>query len=481
MENEANRNLTLLTDLYQLTMINGYLKCGTAEKVSVFDVFYRGGAELSYAVAAGLEQVVEYIRNLHFDDGDIEYLRSLSIFDEEFLNALKEFKFTGDIYALPEGTICFPYEPILTVVAPIFQAQYIETAILTIINHQTLIATKASRMKNCTDGNILEFGLRRAQGPDAGIYGARAAMIGGCVATSNVLTGKMFDVPVGGTHSHSWVMSFPDELTSFREYAKLYPKNTLLLVDTYDTIKSGVPNAIKVFDEMKARGEKPVGIRLDSGDLAYLSRNARKMLDQAGHSDCKIFASNDIDENVLLSLKTQDAKIDVWGIGTKLITSFTTPSLGGVYKMSAIEQNGKLLPKIKISNTFEKITNPGFKKLARIYNAESGMMEADLIMLHDEELNDSVPLTITHPVQRWKSTTFTDYYTRELMVQVFKSGALVYALPTLKEIMKYAAAEMSSLSEEYKRVINPHVYKVDLSDGLYALKTELLNKGSKTN
>ena len=377
------RNLTLLTDFYQLTMMNGYLKCGTADREAVFDVFYRGGAELSYVVTAGLEQVVEYIENLHFEETDIEYLRGLKCFDEEFLTALKNFKFTGDVYSVPEGTVMFPFEPLLTVKAPLFQAQLVETAILCILNHQTLIATKAARLSNATKSTILEFGLRRAQGPDAGIYGARAAYIGGCRSTSNVLAGQMFDIAVKGTHAHAWVMSFPDELSAFRAYAELYPDNCLLLVDTYDTLKSGVPNAIKVFDELKAKGYKPSGIRLDSGDLAYLSKQARKMLDAAGHEDCKIFASGDIDEDVLLSLQIQGAKIDIYGIGTRLITSYRQPSLGGVYKLAAMEdENGVLVPKMKLSDSKVKMTNPGLKKVVRLYNAD-GMAEADLICLKE--------------------------------------------------------------------------------------------------
>ena len=476
------RNNTLLTDLYQLTMINGYHKCGTADRIAVFDIFFRDGAEKNYAVVAGLDQAIDYILNLEFNDDDLAYLRSLRLFDEDFLDKLRHFKFTGDIYAMPEGTIAFPGEPLLTVVAPIFQAQFIETCLLTIINHQTLIATKASRMVNCTQGAIAEFGLRRAQGADAGLYGARAAMIGGCASTSNVLCGKMFNVPISGTHSHSWVMSFPDELTAFRRYAELYPDNCLLLVDTYDTISSGIPNAITVFKELKAKGHRPLGIRLDSGDLAYLSIHARRMLDDAGLPEAKIFASNDIDESILLSLKSQGAMIDVWGIGTKLITSYSNPTLGGVYKMAAIENDkGELVPKIKISNTYEKITNPGFKKTVRIYDASTGMAEADLIMLRDEEIDTSAPLTIFHPKETWKQITFTDYRIQELQVPVFLKGQLVYDRPTVREIMATERANIATLSEEYKRISNPHIYKVDLSQGLYDLKQKLLRAGAHTN
>lgn len=472
------RNLTLLTDFYELTMMNGYLKCGTAERKAVFDVFYRGVGGFSYAVAAGLEQVVEYVENLHFSDDDIEYLRSLNQFGEDFLTALKNFKFTGDIKAIPEGTIVFPYEPLLTVTATLFESQLVETALLTFLNHQTLIATKALRLCESTKGQILEFGLRRAQNADAGIYGARAAYIGGCRQTSNVLAGKMFDIAVKGTHAHSWVMSFPDELTAFRKYAEIYPDGCLLLVDTYDTLKSGVPNAIKVFDELTAKGYRPLGIRLDSGDLAYLSKRARAMLDAAGYDYVKIFASGDIDEDVLLALQAQDAKIDIFGIGTRLITSYTNPSLGGVYKLAAMEnEKGELDPKIKVSNTPAKITNPGLKKVVRIYDADN-MAAADLICLEDDVFDESKPLTIFHPEQIWKKTTFEKYHIEELMVDVFKGGKLVYKLPSLAEIGKRLDEQAASFYPEYLRVVNTQEYKVDLSQRLYDLKHKLLlNKG----
>ena len=468
------RNLTLLTDFYELTMMNGYLKCGTAERKAVFDVFYRGVGGFSYAVAAGLEQVVEYVENLHFSDDDIEYLRSLNQFGEDFLTALKNFKFTGDIKAIPEGTIVFPYEPLLTVTATLFESQLVETALLTFLNHQTLIATKALRLCESTKGQILEFGLRRAQNADAGIYGARAAYIGGCRQTSNVLAGKMFDIAVKGTHAHSWVMSFPDELTAFRKYAEIYPDGCLLLVDTYDTLKSGVPNAIKVFDELTAKGYRPLGIRLDSGDLAYLSKKARAMLDAAGYDYVKIFASGDIDEDVLLALQAQDAKIDIFGIGTRLITSYTNPSLGGVYKLAAMEnEKGELDPKIKVSNTPAKITNPGLKKVVRIYDADN-MAAADLICLEDDVFDESKPLTIFHPEQIWKKTTFEKYHIEELMVDVFKGGKLVYKLPSLAEIGKRLDEQAASFYPEYLRVVNTQEYKVDLSQRLYDLKHKLL-------
>lgn len=472
-ERIKTNNLTLLTDLYQLTMMNGYRHCNLDGRRAVFDIFYRGSGGYSYAIAAGLEQAIDYILNLHFDESDIEYLRSLKIFDEDFLKALKDFEFTGDIKAVPEGTMVFPYEPILTVSAPLWQAQLVETALLTFVNHQTLIATKAARLKECTKNKISEFGLRRAQGPDAGIYGARAACIGGCRTTSNVVSGKLFGIPVTGTHSHSWVMSFDTELEAFEKYAEIYPDNCLLLVDTYDTLKSGVPNAIKVFDKLKAEGHKPVGIRLDSGDLAYLSRKARVMLDEAGHQDCLIFATNDLDEDILLALNSQDAKIDVYGIGTKLITSYNNASLGGVYKLCALEENGVLVPKIKVSNSHEKTTNPGVKKIVRIF--KDGMAQADLICLEDETFDTSKPLTVFHPEQTWKKTTFTDYQLKELMVQIFKDGKLVYDMPSLKEICDREDESIASFFPEYRRVVNTQEYKVDLSQKLWDLKRDLLN------
>lgn len=467
------RNLTMLTDLYQLTMINGYMQCGLSERQAVFDLFYRGSGGYSYAVAAGLEQAIEYIENLHFTEADAAYLRSLGIFSESFIKRLENFRFTGDIKAVPEGTIIFPYEPVLRVKAPIFEAQLIETALLTVINHQTLIATTAARMCACTSAEILEFGLRRAQGADAGVYGARAAYIGGCRSTSNVLAGQMFGIPVKGTHSHSWVMTFPTELEAFEKYAEIYPDGCLLLVDTYDTLKSGVPNAIKVFDKLKADGHKPIGIRLDSGDLAYLSREARKMLDEAGHADCKIFASNDIDENVLLALNSQDAAIDVYGIGTKLITSFSNASLGGVYKLGAIEENGVLMPKIKVSDSHDKTTNPGVKKIVRIY--KEGMAAADLICLEDETFDTSVPLTVFHPEQTYKRTTFRRYEVKELMRDIYRNGRLVYEIPSLQEAGAAHDASKAEFFPEYRRVVNPQYYKVDLSEKLWQLKNDLLN------
>lgn len=474
---ETKRNLTLLTDLYELTMMNGYFLEGKKDEIAVFDVFFRQNELITYSVAAGLEQAIDYVLNLSFGEDEISYLRGLGIFDEGFLAYLADLRFTGDIYSVPEGTLVFPKEPILTVRAPVMQAQLVETAILNILNHQTLIATKAAKVRYAAkDDNVMEFGLRRAQGPDAGIYGARAAIIGGCNSTSDVLAGQMFDIPVSGTHAHSWVMNFPSEIEAFRAYARVYPDCALLLVDTYDTLKSGVPNAIKVFDEMRAEGKKPLGIRIDSGDLAYLTKRARKMLDDAGYPDTIICASGDLDERLIQSLKLQGACINSWGIGTKLITSADMPALGGVYKLAAVEEDGKLVPKIKVSDNTAKITNPGFKTIYRIYDGATGKAEADVVALRGEKIDFSKPLTLYHPVERWKKITFENYTVKELPVTIVKDGKLVYDMPTLKEISAYAKEEKESFWDEYKRLDQPHIYKVDLSDELYALKTEMLEK-----
>ena len=472
----GNRNLTMLTDLYQLTMMYGYFKHGMTETEGVFDLFFRPRANAGYAVAAGLDSVIAYLKELCFSETDLAYLRSLNLFDEPFLHCLSELHFTGELYAMPEGTVAFPYEPLIRVRAPIMQAQLIETALLTFINHQTLIATKASRVCYSAMGDsVLEFGLRRAQGPDAGIYGARAAIIGGCDATSNVLTGEMFDIKVTGTHAHSWVMSFPTELDAFRAYAAVFPQSCLLLVDTYDTLRSGVPNAIAVFRELRAKGIEPMGIRLDSGDLAYLSKKAREMLDAAGFSNARICASSDLDETVIRDLKMQGAKISAWGVGTRLITSADDPALGGVYKLCAQGRGGELTPKLKLSDNPAKITNPGYKKIVRLYDKD-GMATADLILLENERIDTTKPLTIFDPVQTYKRMTLTNFTVRELLVPVFVGGACVYESPAVPEICAYAKREQESMWDEYKRLLNPHVYKVDLSDGLYALKQRLIRE-----
>ena len=479
----GTRNLTLLTDMYELTMMQGYFKEMDVNQTVIFDAFFRNNPNNNgYSICAGLEQVIEYIENLHFDQEDIDYLRTVGLFEEDFLQYLKDFKFTGDIYAIPEGTVVFPREPLIKVIAPIMQAQLVETALLNIINHQSLIATKAARVVHAAKGDgVMEFGLRRAQGPDAGIYGARAAMIAGCIGTSNVLAGQMFDVPIKGTHAHSWIMSFPDELTAFRTYAKLYPSACILLVDTYDTLNSGVPNAIKVFKEMREAGI-PLnfyGIRLDSGDLAYLSKKAKAMLDAEGFGDAIISASNDLDENLIDSLKSQGATINSWGVGTNLITSKDCPSFGGVYKLAAIwdDETNQFIPKIKLSENAEKITNPGNKTIQRIYNKTTGKIIADLICLVDEKFNSENSLLLFDPIETWKKTHLApnSYTIRELMIPVFKDGKCIYHSPKVMEIRDYCKKELNTLWEESLRLAFPHETHVDLSNELWQIKNQLLD------
>ena len=482
----STQNLTLLTDLYELTMMQGYFKNKNQNETVIFDAFYRsnpcGGG---YAIVAGLEQVIDYIKNLRFSKEDIDYLASLKIFEKDFLDYLKDFRFTGDIYAIPEGSVMFPREPMIKVIAPIMEAQLVETAILNIINHQSLIATKAARVCYAAKGDgIMEFGLRRAQGPDAGVYGARAAMIAGCVGTSNVLAGQLFDVPVKGTHAHSWIMSFPDEYTAFKTYADMYPSACILLVDTYDTLKSGVPNAIRVFTEMREAGIPLTfyGIRLDSGDLAYLSKKARKMLDAAGFPDAVISASNDLDEYLIDSLKAQGATITSWGVGTHMITAKDNPSFGGVYKLAAIKgADGKFIPKIKLSENSEKVTNPGNKKIYRIYDKETGKIKADLICLEDEFFSEEEDMLLFDPLEPWKKTklkkgTFT---LRPLMEKIFENGECVYTSPKVMDIREYCIKEQNTLWEETRRFANPHKVYVDLSAKLYDIKIQLLDQMSE--
>lgn len=477
------QNLTLLTDLYELTMMQGYFRNRDQNETVIFDAFYRSNPMGSgYAICAGLQQVIDLINNLHFSKEDIDYLTSLNLFEEDFLDYLKDFKFTGDIYAIPEGSVMFPREPMIKVIAPIMEAQLIETAILNIVNHQSLIATKASRVCFAAQGDgVLEFGLRRAQGPDAGVYGARAAMIGGCVGTSNVLAGQLFDVPVRGTHAHSWIMSFPDEYTAFKAYSEIYPNACILLVDTYDTLKSGIPNAIRVFTEMRDAGIKLTnyGIRLDSGDLAYLSKKARKMLDAAGFPDAVISASNDLDEYLIDSLKVQGATITSWGVGTHLITAKDCPSFGGVYKLAAIMgRDGKFIPKIKLSENSEKVTNPGNKTIYRIYEKETGKIKADLICLVDDSFDETKDLMLFDPIEPWKKTKLKGgtYTMREMMVPVFKNGECVYESPKVMDIRAYCQDELNTLWPETRRLVNPHKVYVDLSPRLYDIKIDLLDK-----
>jgi len=479
-----SNNLTMMTDLYELTMMQGYFFEGNEDKV-VFDVFYRKNPSGSaYAITCGLDQVIDYIKNLSFSYEDIDYLRGLGIFKEDFLSYLAGFHFSGDIYAIPEGSVVFPKEPLVKVIAPIMEAQLVETAILNIINHQSLIATKASRVDYAAGGGVMEFGLRRAQGPDAGTLGARAAVIGGCTGTSNVLAGELYGIPVQGTHAHSWIMSFPDELTAFRTYAKMYPDACILLVDTYDTLKSGVPHAIQVFKEMRDAGitSKLMGIRLDSGDIAYLSKKARKMLDEAGFTNAIISASSDLDEYLINSLKTQGCTVTSWGVGTNLITSSDNPAFGGVYKLAAIKKPGdkEFTAKIKISENPEKITNPGNKTVYRIYDKETGKIRADLICLADETFDESKDMIIFDPIETWKKTKIKGgtYTLRELLVPIFQKGACVYTSPSVMEIRDICTREKDTLWEESKRLVNPHEVYVDLSDKLYHIKSDLLEEMS---
>lgn len=476
-----NRNFTLLTDFYELTMMQGYFKNDHTE-TAVFDMFYRQNPdEGGYAVCAGLAQVIDYIKSLHFDYDDIDYLRGLQVFSDDFLDYLASFHFTGNIYAIPEGTVVFPREPLVKVVAPVMEAQLIETALLNMINHQSLIATKAARVCYAAkSGAVMEFGLRRAQGPDAGTFGARAAVIGGCAGTSNVICAKEFDVPALGTHAHSWIMDFGDELTAFRKYAELYPNNTTLLVDTYDTLRSGVPNAIRVLTELREQGKMPkrYGIRLDSGDLAYLSKQARKMLDEAGFSEAEICASSDLDEYLIDSLLSQGACIDSWGVGTNLITSKNTPAFGGVYKLAAVESDGEMIPKIKLSENPVKITNPGDKTVYRIYDKTTGKIRADYIALAGETFNENDDLVLFDSDATWKKTKLAggSYRLKELLVPVFINGQCVYDTPGVMQIQQYCKEQLNTLWEETRRLVNPQAVFVDLSDKLYQMKKSLLNR-----
>lgn len=471
-------SLALLCDFYELTMGCGYFNSELRDKTAYFDVFFRrvpdGGG---YAVAAGLEQIISYIENLRFTDADIDFLRGKGIFGEEFLEYLANFRFTGDIWALPEGTVIFPQEPILTVRAPVIEAQLIETYLLLAINHQSLIATKASRMVRAAEGRpISEFGSRRAHGEDAAVYGARAAYIGGCTGTACTLSDKLYGVPAGGTMAHSWVQMFDSEYEAFETYCKLYPENPTLLVDTYSVFKSGIPNAIKAFKNvLHPMGLKKCAVRIDSGDIAYISRKARKMLDEAGLNECKIVASNALDEYLIRELISQGACIDAFGIGERLITAKSDAVFGGVYKLSAVEdKDGNIEPKIKISENTAKITNPHFKKLYRLYSCD-GKAEADLLCVHDEELDANKPLEIFDPECTWKRKLMTDFTVRELLVPIFKKGELVYKIPPLDEVRRYCASEIASMWDEVLRFENPHNYYVDLSQKLWDIKYALLN------
>ncbi len=471
-------NLTMLCDFYELTMGNGYFEKGYKDRICYFDVFFRqcpdGGG---FAIAAGLEQVVDYIQNLHFDADDIAYLRGRKLFSEDFLAYLQDFHFTGDIWAVPEGTPIFPKEPIMTIRAPAIEAQLIETFILLSINHQSLIATKANRVVRAAGGRtVLEFGSRRAQGADAAILGARAAYIGGCNGTACTISDQMFGVFAGGTMAHAWVQMFDSEYEAFKAYCELYPNNATLLVDTYNTLKSGIPNAIRVFNEvLKPKGITKCGIRLDSGDIAYLSRQARKMLDEAGWTECQISASNSLDEYIIQGLLRQGAQIDMFGVGERLITAKSEPVFGGVYKLAAVENDdGTIIPKIKISENTGKITNPHFKKLYRFYGNDTGKAIADYLCLHDETVDDSGEMEIFDPDATWKTKTVYNFTAKELMVPIFKNGKLVYQCPDLQQIRAYCMEQIDTLWEEVKRFDNPHTYYVDLSRKLWNIKFELL-------
>ena len=483
MKSANGINLTMLCDFYELTMGNGYLDAGIGDKICCFDVFFRdvpdGGG---YAIAAGLEQIVDYIQNLHFDAEDIDYLRSRGIFREEFLQYLKDFRFSGDVWAVPEGTPIFPREPVITVRAPAIQAQLIETYLLLEFNHQSLVATKANRVCRAAEGRaVMEFGSRRAQGIAGAVVGARAAYIGGCCGTACTVSDPLYGVKALGTMAHSWVQMFPSEYDAFVAYCRSYPTNAVLLVDTYNSLKSGVPNAIRAFNEvLKPLGIRSCGIRFDSGDMAYLTKQARKMLDEAGWTGCKITVSNSLDEWLIADLLRQGAQIDSFGVGERLITSKSSPVFGGVYKLCAVEdESGALVPKIKISENVGKVTNPGFKKVYRFYNRSTGMAEADYICLHDETVDDTRPLEICDPDARWKRKTMENFLARELLVPIFEKGELVYDLPSLEEIRAYCAAQVATLWAEVKRFENPHGYYVDLSEKLMALKDRLLEEGGQ--
>ena len=472
-------NLTLLADFYELTMANGYWEHGIAEQIAYYDLFFRKVPDQGgFAIMAGLEQAIDYMKNLKFTEKDIAYLRSKNCFNEAFLEYLQNFKFECDVWAVPEGTPIFPNEPILTVRGPAIQAQFVETMLLLTINHQSLIATKANRIVRAANGRaVLEFGSRRAQGADGAVMGARAAYIGGCVGTACTLVDRDMHIPALGTMAHSWVQMFPSEEDAFRAYARTYPDNCTLLVDTYNVLQSGIPNAIKVFrEEVVSRGYRPKGVRIDSGDIAYLSKKVRKMLDAAGFEDCKIMASNSLDEYIIQDILKQDGKVDSFGVGERLITAKSTPVFGGVYKLVAVEKDGEMEPKIKISENVEKITNPGFKKTWRLYDRDTGKAIADVITMHDETIDDTQAYEIFHPEYTWKRKTVTNFVARPLQVPIFEKGICVYESPDLQTIQQFCKEQIDTLWDEMLRFENPHKYYVDLSQKLWDLKHALLQK-----
>lgn len=479
MNNNTAKNLTMIMDLYELTMSNGIFDSDRRNEITYFDMFFRrvpddGG----YAIMAGIEQLIEYMNNLEFSDDDIAYLRGLKLFSDDFIDYLKDFKFTCDVWAMPEGTVIFPHEPIVTVRGPAMQAMMLETMLLLTINHQSLIATKANRIARAADGRpVMEFGARRAHGYGAAYYGARAAVIGGCAGTSCLLTAKDFDVPPSGTMAHSWVQLFDDEYSAFKAYAEKYPDSCMLLVDTYNVLKSGIPNAIKVFDEvLKPLGKRPLGIRIDSGDITYITKKARKMLDDAGYSDCKICVSNSLDEYLIRDMIFQGAKVDSYGVGERLITASSEAVFGGVYKLAAVERNGEIIPKIKISENPAKITLPGVKIPWRLYDRTTGKAIADVITLGDEKISSDEPYEIFDPEHTWKRKVVTDFVAKKLQVKIFDKGRQVYTSPSVKEISKFRAEQVNSLWDEVTRFENPHTYYVDLSEKLWNLRDELLNE-----
>ncbi len=471
-------NYTMLTDFYEITMANGFLNEGFGDRIVYFDLYFRsvpdGGG---YAVMAGVEQMIDYLKNLHFEESDIEYMRSKNMFSEKFLDYIANFRFECDVWAIPEGTPVFPGEPLVIVRGPAIQAQFIETMLLLTINFQTLIATKANRIARAADGRaVMEFGARRAQGAYAAVYGARAAYIAGCTGTSNVLTDKEYGVPALGTMAHSWIQMFDSELEAFKAYARNYPDSTTLLIDTYNVLKSGLPNAIRTFDEvLKPLGKRPKGVRIDSGDITYLSKKCREMLDKAGYEDCAIVASNSLDEYIIRDMLVQGAKIDLFGVGERLITSRSNPVMGGVYKLVGVEkENGNIVPKIKISENVAKITTPCFKQVYRMYDKNTAKAIADVITLHDEQIDTDEPYEIFDPEFTWKRKKVTDFYVRPLLKPIFKKGECVYESPSVEVLREYCQMETDGLWEELKRFENPHKYYVDLSKKLWQIKNDLL-------
>lgn len=476
---KEKKNLSMLADFYEFTMANGYMENGMENQIAYFDMFFRSIPDKGgFAIMAGVEQLIEYLKSLKFDEEDIAYFESKGIFSENFLHYLRDFKFQCDVWAIPEGTPIFPQEPIVTVRGPVVQAQLVETMILLTINHQSLIATKSNRIVRAAAGRtIMEFGSRRAQGYEGAILGARAAYIGGCIGTANTIVDRDFNIPALGTMAHSWIQMFPTEIDAFRAYAKIYPDNCVLLIDTYNTLKEGLPNAIKVFnEEVVPLGFRPKGVRIDSGDIAYLSKECRKILDEAGFHDCQIIASSSLDEYVIRDLLIQGAKVDSFGVGERLITAKSQPVFGGVYKLTTIEKNGELVPTIKVSENVGKITTPGFKQVHRLYQKNTNKAIADVITLHDEEIDDTKPYEIFHPLYTWKRKTLTDFYAKKLLVKIFENGNCIYESPDVHEIKAYCKEQLDTLWDEVKRFEKPHRYFVDLSQELWDIKDNLLKK-----